>query len=47
MKEHYEQLAKYWKQVANATFAAGYYHLGTLYQRYSEEHAAKANMETA
>lgn len=43
MKEHHLQLAKYWKQTANSFMIAGYYHMGALFQQYSDEHAVKAN----
>lgn len=43
MKEHHLQLAKYWKQTANSFGAAGLHHMSALFQRYSDEHAVKAN----
>lgn len=42
MKEYHLQLAKYWKQTANSFMAAGLHHMSTLFQRYCDEHAAKA-----
>lgn len=43
MKEHHLQLAEYWKQTANSFMAAGFHHMSTLFQRYSDEHAVQAN----
>ena len=42
MKEHHLNLAKYWSKTAANFRAAGYHHMAQLFNRYSEEHKAKA-----